>query len=84
MQRFFELFRKSFLKVVLIILVIFVVIFSYVVCSDGDLRLVSGNVVNEGRVEICLNNVWGTICDDSFSNVDAEVVCRKLNYSTEG
>ena len=84
MQRFFELFRKSFLKVVLILLVIFVVIFSYVVCSDGDLRLVSGNVVNEGRVEICLNNVWGTICDDSFSNVDAEVVCRKLNYSTEG
>ena len=84
MHRFFELFRKSFLKVVLIILVIFVVIFSYVVCSDGDLRLVSGNVVNEGRVEICLNNVWGTICDDSFSNVDAEVVCRKLNYSTEG
>ena len=64
---------------------IFVVIFFlYVVCSDGDLRLVSGNVVNEGRVEICLNNVWGTICDDSFSNVDAEVVCRKLNYSTEG
>ena len=84
MQRFFELFRKSSLKVVLKILVIFVVIFSYVVCSDGDLRLVSGNVVNEGRVEICLNNVWGTICDDSFSNVDAEVVCRKLNYSTEG
>ena len=84
MHRFFELFRKSFLKVVLKILVIFVVIFSYVVCSDGDLRLVSGNVVNEGRVEICLNNVWGTICDDSFSNVDAEVVCRKLNYSTEG
>ena len=58
--------------------------FSYVVCSDGDLRLVSGNVVNEGRVEICLNNVWGTICDDGFSNVDAEVVCKKLNYSTEG
>ena len=40
--------------------------------------------MNEGRVEICLNYVWGTICDDSFSNVDAEVVCRKLNYSTEG
>ena len=40
--------------------------------------------MNEGRVEICLNNVWGTICDDSFSNVDAKVVCRKLNYTTEG
>ena len=53
-------------------------------CTDGELRLVGGNIANEGRVEICLSNEWGTICDDTFSSVDAEVVCRRLGYLTTG
>ena len=53
-------------------------------CSTGPLRLAGGNVPNEGRVEICLNNVWGTVCDDGWSTSDATVVCRQLGYSTQG
>ena len=53
-------------------------------CSNGPLRLVGGNVPNEGRVEICLNDVWGTVCDDGWSTTDATVVCRQLGYSTQG
>ena len=53
-------------------------------CTTGPLRLVGGNVANEGRVEICLNNVWGTVCDDGWSSIDATVVCRQLGYSTQG
>ena len=53
-------------------------------CTDGQLRLAGGNIPNEGRVEICLNNEWCTVCDDSWGSADATVVCRQLEYLTQG
>ena len=53
-------------------------------CADGQLRLAGGNIPNEGRVEICMKNVWGTVCAVSWGSVDATVVCRQLNYSANG
>ncbi|XP_019861045.1 PREDICTED: scavenger receptor cysteine-rich domain superfamily protein-like, partial [Amphimedon queenslandica] len=49
-------------------------------CTDGELRLVDGSGPHEGRVEVCVNQVWGTICSIGWSNEDANVICKQLGY----
>ena len=49
-------------------------------CEDGDIRLQNGSNPLEGRVEVCYNMAWGTICDTTFNTSDATVVCRQLGY----
>ena len=53
-------------------------------CSPGTVRLVGGNSSREGRVEVCINDVWGTICDFGWSEDDAKVVCGQLGFSNQG
>ena len=50
-------------------------------CSDGNIRLEGGTLEEEGRVEICMNEAWGTVCNHSFTSADVNVVCKQLGYS---
>ena len=49
-------------------------------CNDGDLQLVGGITFNQGRLEVCMNGAWGSVCDsdDIFTTDEAIVACRQL------
>ena len=53
-------------------------------CTDGDVRLVDGNSNSEGRVEVCVNSAWGTVCDYNWETQDANVICKQLGFLPQG
>ena len=53
-------------------------------CSHGSIRLRGGSTSSNGRVEVCLNGDWGTVCHDRWSTVDSNVACRQLGFSNSG
>ncbi len=48
--------------------------------EEGDLRLTGSNTEQGGRLEIFLQNRWGTVCSFLFDQVDADVACRQLGF----
>ena len=49
-------------------------------CTGGDVQLVGGRNSKEGRVDVCVEGHWVTMCHDRWTHREAEVVCRQLHY----
>lgn len=49
------------------------------------MRLVDGVNQFQGRVEVCQEGVWGSVCDDSWiAETNGLVVCRQLGFNVTG
>ena len=58
-------------------------------CGNGDLRLRGPTSTRlQGRMEVCYNNEWGTVCHSGFGDIRgpraAMVACRQLGFSDQG
>ena len=51
-------------------------------CPDQAVRLVNGSTNREGRVEVCKNGHWGTVCTQSGETAEfASFICSQLGFS---
>lgn len=57
------------------------VVTSNIGCTEGEIRLQGGVNYTEGRVEICHNNEWGTVCNRAWNVSAATVICRQLGLA---
>lgn len=48
-------------------------------CADGQVRLQGGTALN-GRVEVCGDGQWGSVCILNWDSRDAAVLCSMLGY----
>ena len=49
-----------------------------IIISTGKLRLKDGESPYAGRLEVLVDDVWGSVCDDLVNDTVAEIFCDAL------
>ena len=57
--------------------------FHSVGCERNAVQLVGGQNKFEGRVEVCQDGEWKTVCNDGWGDKEARVVCRQLGFAED-
>ena len=52
--------------------------------DDSDSAVLIKDTLSRGRVEICVDNAFHTICENGWNNNDASVLCSELGFSRYG
>ena len=60
------------------------ILYFYPDCTSGEIRLIGISSALQGRVEVCSDGVWGTVCSRNWGAMDAAVACKQLGYSSSG
>ena len=55
-----------------------------VACEGNGIRVMFGSSEYEGTLEICENNIWGSIAGMAWGDTNAAVVCAELGFSRQG
>ena len=54
-------------------------------CEEGTVQISGfGEGALAGHVEVCIEQSWTTICDETWDDLEASVVCRQLGFSPHG
>lgn len=53
-------------------------------CPKQLIRIANGDSESSGRVEVVIDGIWSTVCDDSWNDNCATVVCRQLGNARYG
>lgn len=57
---------------------------NFELCQSGDIRLTNGPIPSTGRLEVCVNQMWGTVCSTSWDSTDSKVACVQLGHQKIG
>ncbi|KAK9870172.1 hypothetical protein WA026_006262 [Henosepilachna vigintioctopunctata] len=47
---------------------------------EGPIRLLGGNTETMGRLQVKINNEWGTVCNYGWTQKNAALVCQQLGF----
>ena len=53
-------------------------------CLDGSVRLIDGESIYEGYVEVCKDKIWSAVCAEGWGLEEAAVVCGQLGILSTG